>query len=88
MGVQYVKIHGGRTLAEDESAMNALILPGHFRDPNGDPLEYRCEGQDHIFEWHLVVFPMLALYLTLQLTVFIGEAVREAFDPRVFSRLR
>lgn len=46
------------------------------------------QGQEHIFEWHLVVFPLLALFLTLQLTVFIGEAVREAFDPRVFSRLR
>jgi microcin C transport system permease protein len=39
-------------------------------------------------DWHLVVFPILALFLTLQLTVFIGEAVREAFDPKVFSRLR
>ena len=39
-------------------------------------------------EWHLVVFPMGAMFLTLQLVVFIGEAVREAFDPKVFSRLR
>jgi microcin C transport system permease protein len=39
-------------------------------------------------EWHLVVFPMGAMFLTLQLIVFIGEAVREAFDPKVFSRLR
>lgn len=38
--------------------------------------------------WHLVVFPMGAMFLTLQLIVFIGEAVREAFDPKVFSRLR
>jgi microcin C transport system permease protein len=37
--------------------------------------------------WHLVVFPMGAMFLTLQLIVFIGEAVREAFDPKVFSRL-
>ena len=46
------------------------------------------QGTQNIFEWHLVVFPLLALFLTLQLTVFIGEAVRESFDPRVFSRLR
>lgn len=39
-------------------------------------------------DWHLVVFPLLALFLTLQPTVYIGEAVREAFDPKVFSRLR
>ncbi len=38
--------------------------------------------------WHLVVFPLGAIFVTLQLIVFIGEAVREAFDPKVFSRLR
>lgn len=46
------------------------------------------QGREQIFEWHLVVFPLLAMFCTLQLTVFIGEAVREAFDPKVFSRLR
>ncbi|MFV2065622.1 MAG: ABC transporter permease subunit [Pirellulales bacterium] len=46
------------------------------------------QGREHIFAWHLVVFPLLAMFLTLQLTVFIGEALREAFDPKVFSRLR
>lgn len=39
-------------------------------------------------EWHLVVFPIAAMAITLQLIVFIGEAVREAFDPKQFSRLR
>lgn len=38
--------------------------------------------------WHLVVFPLGAMFVTLQLIVFIGEAVREAFDPKVQSRLR
>jgi microcin C transport system permease protein len=38
--------------------------------------------------WHLVVFPLGTMFITLQLIVFIGEAVREAFDPKVFSRLR
>ena len=37
---------------------------------------------------HLVIFPLGAMFVTLQLIVFIGEAVREAFDPKVFSRLR
>jgi microcin C transport system permease protein len=46
------------------------------------------QGKEHIRDWHLVVFPLLAMFLTLQLIVFIGEAVREAFDPKVFSRLR
>ncbi len=38
--------------------------------------------------WHMVVYPLGILFVTLQLIVFIGEAVREAFDPKVFSRLR
>ena len=38
--------------------------------------------------WHLVVFPLGAMFITLQLVVFIGESVREAFDPKVFSRLQ
>lgn len=46
------------------------------------------QGKANITEWHLVVFPLLAIFLTLLLIVFIGEAIREAFDPKVFSRLR
>ncbi len=44
--------------------------------------------QASLKDWHLVVFPLGAMFITLQLIVFIGEAVREAFDPKVFSRLR
>ena len=36
----------------------------------------------------LVAGLVVALFCTLMLVVFIGEAVREAFDPKVFSRLR
>lgn len=39
-------------------------------------------------EWHLVWSPIGAIFLTLLMVVFIGEAIREAFDPKVFSRLR
>jgi len=46
------------------------------------------QGKQNIQHWHLVTFPLGALFVTLQLVVFIGEAVREAFDPKVFSRLR
>ncbi|HRK04243.1 MAG TPA: ABC transporter permease subunit [Chlorobiota bacterium] len=38
--------------------------------------------------WWIIVAPMLAMFFTLTLTVFIGEGVREAFDPRTYSRLR
>jgi microcin C transport system permease protein len=36
----------------------------------------------------LVLAPLTALFLTLLMVVFMGEAVREAFDPRAYSRLR
>lgn len=46
------------------------------------------QGRENIFEWHLVMFPLGALFATLMMVVFIGEAVREAFDPKTWSRLR
>jgi microcin C transport system permease protein len=38
--------------------------------------------------WWLVAFPLAIQFLTLIAIVFIGEAVREAFDPKVYARLR
>jgi microcin C transport system permease protein len=38
-------------------------------------------------EW-LILSPMMAMFLTLLLVSFIGEAIREAFDPKQYSRLR
>ncbi len=46
------------------------------------------QGLSNIHEWHLVFFPLGAMFCTLMMVVFIGEAVREAFDPKVWSRLR
>lgn len=46
------------------------------------------QGRENIYEWHLVLFPLGAMFSTLLMVVFIGEAVREAFDPRTYSRLR
>ncbi|MDK9698631.1 MAG: ABC transporter permease subunit [bacterium] len=45
-------------------------------------------GLQNISKWWLVMFPLGALFVTLLLVVFIGEAVRNAFDPREYSRLR
>lgn len=39
-------------------------------------------------EPHLVLLPVAIFALTLLMVVMIGEAVREAFDPKVLSRLR
>jgi microcin C transport system permease protein len=46
------------------------------------------QGMNNLTKWWLVFYPNAALFLTLLLVVFIGEAVREAFDPREYSRLR
>lgn len=46
------------------------------------------QGMQNIFKWWLVLFPLGAMFCTLLIVVFIGEAVRQAFDPREFSRLR
>jgi len=46
------------------------------------------QGISDIRYWWLIVSPMGASFFTLLLISFIGEAVREAFDPKVFSRLR
>jgi microcin C transport system permease protein len=46
------------------------------------------QGMENLTKWWLVFFPLAAMFLTLLLIVFIGEAVREAFDPKEYSRLR
>ena len=46
------------------------------------------QGVDNLTKWWLVFFPLAAMFVTLLLIVFVGEAVREAFDPKEFSRLR
>ena len=46
------------------------------------------QAMDNLNKWWLVFFPLGAMFLTLLLTVFIGEAIREAFDPKEYSRLR
>jgi microcin C transport system permease protein len=50
--------------------------------------ELARQARENITYWHLPTFSLGALFCTLMLVVFIGEAVREAFDPKVFSRLR
>ena len=46
------------------------------------------QGMENLTKWWLVFFPLGILFTTLLLVVFIGEAVREAFDPKEYSRLR
>jgi microcin C transport system permease protein len=47
------------------------------------------QGMVHIRNYpHLILAPIAAMIATLFSIVMVGEAVREAFDPKVFSRLR
>ena len=46
------------------------------------------QGMENISNWWLVAFPLGSQFITLILIVFIGEAAREAFDPKFYSRLR
>ena len=50
--------------------------------------ELISQGRTNLQYWHLIVAPLSALGGTLFLITFIGEAIREAFDPKVHSRLR
>ncbi|NOZ08066.1 MAG: ABC transporter permease subunit [FCB group bacterium] len=45
-------------------------------------------GLQNMSKWWMVFSPVGAQFITLLLVVFIGEGVREAFDPKVYSRLR
>ena len=46
------------------------------------------QGAENLDYWHMLIFPVVALTLTIFMITFISEAVREAFDPKVYSRLR
>ena len=50
--------------------------------------ELLVQGKTNLQYWHLALIPLSAIAITLFLITFIGEAIREAFDPKVFSRLR
>ena len=51
----------------------------------GNLLQQASENLDN---WHMLVFPFIILTITIFMITFISEAVREAFDPRIYSRLR
>lgn len=62
-----------------------------FGLPPGTPSWGRLirDGLENVLAYpHLTIVPVAALALTLFAVVMVGEAVREAFDPKVFSRLR
>ena len=69
-------------------ALAALDYLG-FGLPDGQPSwgELLSQAQSFRDAWWLVLYPSLALFLVILLGVFIGEALRDAFDPRPVSAL-
>ena len=77
------------TIVANISALVALDFLG-FGLPAPTPSwgELIGQGMENLTKWWLVFFPLGVMFLTLLLVVFIGEAAREAFDPKEYSRLR
>jgi microcin C transport system permease protein len=44
--------------------------------------ELISQGLQNIYAWWVSGFTILALFITLLLTTFVGEGVRDAFDPK------
>jgi microcin C transport system permease protein len=45
------------------------------------------QAQQFRWAWWLILYPSLALFVVMLLGVFVGEGVRNAYDPRPFSRM-
>jgi microcin C transport system permease protein len=45
------------------------------------------QAQQYRWAWWLILYPSLALFVVMMLGVFVGEGIREAYDPRPRSRL-
>ncbi len=60
-----------------------------FGLPPGSPSWGELLNQAQVFRnaWWLIVYPSLALFVVMLLGVFIGEGLRDALDPRPYSRL-
>ena len=49
--------------------------------------ELMNQAQQFRWAWWLILFPALALFIVMFLTVLVGEGLRDAFDPRQKSKL-
>jgi microcin C transport system permease protein len=49
--------------------------------------ELLAQAQTYRWAWWLILYPSLALFIVMLLGVFIGEGIRNAYDPKRYSRL-
>ncbi|MGE5606585.1 MAG: ABC transporter permease subunit [Bacteroidota bacterium] len=70
------------------TALSALDFLG-FGLPAPTPSwgELMRQGLGNIFSYWLSLFPVLALFLVLLLIAFVGEGVRDAFDPKEYQKM-
>ena len=46
-----------------------------------------AQAQEYVWAWWLALYPSLGLFVVMLLGVFVGEGIRQAFDPKPFSRM-
>jgi len=69
-------------------ALAALDYLGFGRPPPTPSWgELLLQAQVFRWAWWLILYPSLALFSIMLLGVFVGEGVRNAYDPRQYSRL-
>jgi microcin C transport system permease protein len=49
--------------------------------------ELLYQAQQYRWAWWLILYPSLALFIVMLLGVFVGEGIRNAYDPRRYTRL-
>ncbi len=49
--------------------------------------ELLFQAQQYRWAWWLILYPSLALFIVMLLGVFIGEGIRNAYDPKRYTRL-
>lgn len=65
------------------SILSALDFLGYgIPAPNPSWGEIIGQGREHISAWWLITFPSIALFSVIQLTSFVGEGLRDAFDSK------
>ncbi|MCF8069532.1 MAG: ABC transporter permease subunit [Desulfobacterales bacterium] len=49
--------------------------------------ELLFQAQQYRWAWWLILYPSMALFLVMLLGVFVGEGIRNAYDPKRYTRL-
>jgi len=71
------------TIVGGISSLTALDFLGFgLQPPTPSWGELLSQGLQHLYAPWLAIFSVMAIFFTLLLTTFIGEGVREAFDPK------